>query len=161
MNTKYWGDAQGNISPPGLTYKQIDCFYTHCCGIREDDRVECWGTDNTGVWTQQPDGSILSGTLAVPSSLGICTKVAVGYDHSCAEDVSGNITCWGDNDYGQITVPSSVNDGTSNNILDCGQYFSTVLKNDGRLLVWGRATTGPAQIPSLGYSIPTELELES
>jgi hypothetical protein len=157
----YWGIDYENITPRGLTYIEIDCFAHHCCGIKPDGKVECWGTDTSGIWVQQPDGTVLSGSLAIPNNLGICNKVAVGYDHSCAETVSGNIICWGANDYGQSTVPTHVNDGTSNSILDCGKYFSTVLKQDGRILVWGKAITGPAEIITLGNSIPTELELGS
>lgn len=158
----YWGakDETNSITPPGLTYQQIDCFYTHCCGIRQDGKIECWGTDNTGIWVQQQDGTIISGLLAVPTNLGPCTKIAVGYNHNCAEDVFGNVSCWGLNEYGQTNVPASVNDGTSNLILDCGQYFSVVQKTDGRIIAWGIGISGPSQSIPLGNAAPTELELE-
>jgi len=160
-SVNYWGSKGENIEPKGLTYTQIDCFSTHCCGIRLDGKIECWGSDDSGIWVEMPDGTVLSGGLAVPPSLGVCNKVSVGYDHSCAEDVSGNIVCWGNNNYGQVTVPSYINDGTPNQILDCSKYFSAVQKTDGRILIWGRAITGPAEIIDLGNSVPTELTLES
>jgi len=154
---KIWGLDGSLTSPPGLTYSFIDCFYTHCCGIKENGLVECWGmpqittTNENGVYK----------IFDVPSTLGIANKLSVGYDHNCAEDINGNIICWGNNDYAQCSVPAEVNDGSANKIIDCGQYFTALLKQDGRLFLWGSGTTGSGTINILGSSIPTTVILET
>jgi len=85
----------------------------------------------------------------------------VGRDHACAQNIFGNVICWGgDNKYGQCDVPASVNDGTGNKYLDCGDGFSVVCKNDNRIIAWGLGLTGPIfTTPFEGSSVPTILEL--
>jgi hypothetical protein len=148
---KQWGNLLNRGSVPSTdSYKQVDCFASVCCGIKQDGLVECWGQDVFDV-TQ------------IPTSVGVCDLVAVGKDHACAQNRFGNVICWGGyNQYGQCDVPASVNDGTGNKYLDCGDGFSVVCKNDNRIIAWGLGVTGPDTIFQLsGSSIPTVLDLAS
>lgn len=57
------------------------------CGVRPGGRLECWSE-------------------SVPSSLvepsGEFVRVAVGPRHACALEADGAVTCWGDNEAGQV-----------------------------------------------------------
>jgi len=147
---QYWGNTEFRTKAPQTdNYTDIDCFHSVCCGVRQDNGlVECWGTD---VW------DIIDN---IPSNLGPCVHVAVGKDHACAENVFGQTICWGNNKFGQCGVPPSVNDGTGNKYLDCGDSFTVVCKNDNRVIAWGLGLTGSSETVQLsGSSIPTELSI--
>jgi hypothetical protein len=144
---KQWGNISNRGSVPSTdSYKQVDSFHTVSCGIKQNGLVECWGQD---IWD----------ITQVPTNLGVCDLVAVGRDHACAQNRFGNVICWGgDNKYGQCDVPASVNDGTGNKYLDCGDGFSVVCKNDNRIIAWGLGLTGPFfTTPFEGSSVPTIL----
>jgi hypothetical protein len=55
--------------------------------------VHCWGLNTLGQ-------------ASVPPSLGDIVDVSAGGYRSCATDLTGRLTCWGDT--GIIVVPSSL-----------------------------------------------------
>jgi hypothetical protein len=56
----------------------------------------------------------------------------------------GTVVAWGDNTYGQTTIPS----GLSNVVaIAAGSAHSLALKNDGTVVAWGDNTYGQATIP--------------
>jgi len=73
------------------------CAITQLSNASNDNITECWGTDNSGRY---------SDPYTVP---GITTAVdvAVGQNHACAALADGSVRCWGDNSYNQ--APSSIN----------------------------------------------------
>ena len=60
------------------------------------------------------------------------TLLAVGAFHSCAMDVSGDVSCWGMDDDGQATPEEA----TYINIWS-GADFTCGLTMDGGLICWG------------------------
>ncbi|MDE0267759.1 MAG: RCC1 domain-containing protein [Acidimicrobiaceae bacterium] len=46
-----------------------------------------------------------SDTTIATTTKSVYTAVSVGYDHSCALDMGGRITCWGSNENGQLDMP--------------------------------------------------------
>jgi len=87
----------------------ITAGYRHTCAILDDGSVSCWGDNARG---QLGDGTTTDrNTPTQTSSLGTDrTAVAItsGYEHTCAILDDGSVSCWGDNDYGQL------GDGTTN-----------------------------------------------
>src|SRR5262245_46683851 len=58
-------------------------------------------------------GLVVGWGLGAPPPMITATAIAAGYEHSCAIQAgSGAVVCWGNNDFGQATPPSSV-DGTA------------------------------------------------
>jgi len=56
----------------------------------------------------------------------------------------GTVVAWGDNSYGQTTVPS----GLSGVIATSAGYFHSIaLKTDGTVVAWGRNDSGQATVP--------------
>jgi len=116
------------------------------CGIKDDQEIACWGTNDYGQ-TDAPSGSF--------------TQISSGFDHSCAVTTSDTVACWGiddgsGSDYGQVTdAPSSIvdldNDGITADV-DCddtdpaiglpGIYYPD-LDEDGYGAQWTSIAAGP------------------
>jgi len=71
----------------------------------------------------------------VPATAGAqpYVQVAVGDSHTCALRQDGTAECWGDDAFGQSTVP----EGEVFVQLACGGAFSCGLREDGSVLCWG------------------------
>ena len=71
--------------------------------------------------------------------------IAAGYNFSLALKADGTVVGWGDNTYGQTTIPA----GLSNVVaIAAGYYHSLALKADGTVVGWGRNTRGQTTIPA-------------
>ena len=107
-------------------FKTVAAGAYHTCALRPAGDVVCWGRNDegqigtgTGTSPTPPlsvtgismgSGTGTSPTPLPPSSVtGITNAVAIaagGY-HTCALLVGGAVTCWGENDNGQLGNPSS------------------------------------------------------
>ena len=47
----------------------------------------------------------------------------------------GSVVAWGDNDYGQTTVPVAAQSGVT--AIAAGDCHTVALKNDGTVVAWG------------------------
>lgn len=85
-----FGEAaqQLRAAPPG-TFSALECRRAHCCGIKDDASLACWGAPHE--------------VYAPPT--GSFTSVAVAVRHACAVRAEGGTICWGDNDWGACNVP--------------------------------------------------------
>src|SRR5262249_40432091 len=77
----------------------------HTCAILADGGLRCWGLDDRGqlgygVQTNYGDDEPLAGLP--PVSVPPVISVDLGERHTCARVGSGDIRCWGANDYGQL-----------------------------------------------------------
>jgi alpha-tubulin suppressor-like RCC1 family protein len=90
------------VSPP-RSYTAISTLWlsTTVCGVRPDQAVECWGTNDRGQTGTTPFTPTLSPNPI--AGLAQCSAVAVGRYHACAL-CSGSISCWGDNRFGQLAT---------------------------------------------------------
>jgi alpha-tubulin suppressor-like RCC1 family protein len=57
----------------------------------------------------------------------------------------GLVAAWGDNTYGQTTLPAGVNDVKA---ISAGYSHSLALKSDGTVLAWGYGYYGEAKVPA-------------
>ena len=139
---------------PG-TYKSLSVGEYNNCAIGTDDRVYCWGSNNSGA-LGDGTGTNQDTPQAVVVGDGLiqAVEVANGQIHTCAIDTSGDIYCWGDNGWGALgngsntdsNVPVQVDvSGTGNSdfhSLVSGRGFSCALGSDDRAYCWGRNTDG-------------------
>jgi alpha-tubulin suppressor-like RCC1 family protein len=81
--------------------KQVAMADSHWCVLFDDGGVKCWGQNSYG---QLGDGS--TSFLASPPDSDVVTSavaVAVGENgHSCALLATGQVSCWGRDDSGQV-----------------------------------------------------------
>lgn len=106
--------------------------YAHQLWLKADGRVVLW---NDGSSQQLPD---ITNAVAI----------AIGEDastyHILALRSDGTVYAYGDNAYGQSTVPS----GLSNVIaIAAGRYHSVALKSDGTVVCWGDNSLGQCSYP--------------
>ena len=82
----------------------------HSCAILDDQSAKCWGYGYYGELGQgdnQTRGDVAGelGDNLPPIALGsgaVPTFIATGYAHTCVLLTSGQVKCWGYNQYGQL-----------------------------------------------------------
>ena len=98
---------------PGRTAVAISTGYGHACAILDNGSVSCWGYNR---WGQIGIGSVdafgannerqptPTNDLSELDDGGDRTAVGIasGVSHTCAILDDGSVSCWGDNQYGQL-----------------------------------------------------------
>jgi alpha-tubulin suppressor-like RCC1 family protein len=123
---------------------------SHTCARKPDLSVKCWGDDRSG---QLGTGGMTDGGVAAPQPVGItdAIRIAAGKNHTCVVRSSGKVSCWGDNQDGQIgngktnarsLVPEDVS-GLSDAVqIACGAAFSCAVRAAGSVVCWGSGLAG-------------------
>ena len=131
---------------------QISAGGYHTCALVAPAReVYCWG-DNSGGQVGEA-GTIGTDALLplVVASLGTnVTSVDAGGGHTCALLPTGEVRCWGRNDFGGLgrSGPADENPTTVANLvgtiesLALGDAHSCALNADGGVMCWGRGSDG-------------------
>ncbi len=83
------GDGCGKLESPWRHLDRVEEVVGRCARVK-GDAVTCWGAELV-----QPAMSKVQGVTGV-------TALAVGRRHGCALVAQGGITCWGENDHGQL-----------------------------------------------------------
>ena len=158
----------------GRTAVAISSGNSHSCAILDDASVSCWGDNGYG---QLGDGTNTTrNTPTQTATLGTGrTAVALssGSAHTCAILDDGSVSCWGENQYGQLgdgtttgrntpTQTSSLGTGRTAVALSSGGWHTCAILNDGYVSCWGSNGNGrlgdgtdterniPTQTSSLG-----------
>jgi len=163
-----WGrnmDAQlfipGSIARP----TKIEAAENHICLLGEDG-VHCWGSftpDTTslsnvtdlGVGNRQDcfiddNGLMCAGDnnklqTWVPDDIASsAVKVETGYDHNCAINHLAEVSCWGDDFYGESSPPVSLGPVS---VLAVGKDASCALESDAATC-WGDLASHPLSNPT-------------
>ena len=129
--------------------KSVSAGYSHTCALLQDGSAKCWGWNNKG---QLGDGSDVEYNTAPSLVLGVtnATSIASGYWHVCALLGGGNVTCWGNNQYGQLgngatgdkSAAVQVLNITSARTIALGHHHSCALLRSGVIKCWGRNANG-------------------
>lgn len=86
------GGSQGGAS--ALQIATVVAGRHGSCVIGFDGRVQCWG---------ETIGSASTPTSTTPVELeGSFVDVGKGFSHACGYDAMGTVSCWGNNDHGQL-----------------------------------------------------------
>jgi serine/threonine protein kinase/alpha-tubulin suppressor-like RCC1 family protein len=147
------GDAHAAAPTPvaGIaTFTQVSAGLTHSCGITLGGGIQCWGANDFG---QLGDSTAVD--HATPQRVARTTGhtfrvVAVGMAHTCALTVSGEVYCWGRNNYGQLGIGSVSNERTPVRVasgmafveLAVGWNHSCALTATGHAYCWGENANG-------------------
>lgn len=137
---------------PYATVRQMTLGRYHSCIVTPLRALHCWGRNSDG---QLGDGTEIP--RSVPTEVigmisGVVT-VALGAEHSCALKTSGQLFCWGSNQYGQLgdgshtaqTAPVLVNALAANIIaLTAGGSHTCALAQvgGGTVQCWGLNDNG-------------------
>lgn len=109
-NTENLGDDETleNLKPVDVGGKvvQLSLGYGHTCAVLENGDVRCWGQNDYGQLGYGNTETV--GDNEIPASQtpvalgGPAWKVFARGNHTCAILQTGDVRCWGRNDYGQL-----------------------------------------------------------
>ena len=156
------GSVQINFEPKAVSGVSniilIGAGSNHVLALRSDGQVFAWGNNDSG---QLGVGDVDS--RALPSEIDSAllegvVQIAAGAAHSLALLSDGTVIGWGDNSFYQLGIendsplaqvlePVVITDATGIPLTDIvsistGDYFSSVLTRDGRIISWGDNTKG-------------------
>ena len=148
-------------------WKQISVGSEHTCAISLDNKVYCWGRNNTGqLGINAYDDDPHTTPVAVNTTNGVSslygktvTSISTGTGYTCALDSTGAVHCWGWNDNGQIgdnttgtdrLAPVAVNiaSGTSSlygktvTSISANGYHTCAIDSAGHVHCWGNNNQG-------------------
>jgi alpha-tubulin suppressor-like RCC1 family protein len=106
------------------------------CAVTVSGEVQCWGGDLKSAAVEKASSTLLVGT---------------GMEHSCAVNTDLTVSCWGDNQYGELGNGTKVANSIAVNVknlsdvgnLAVGAHHGCVLMGDGNTVkCWGWNTYG-------------------
>lgn len=161
--TNAYDDAPWYVQPFGQNRKAIaiDAGGNTTCALLDDGAVSCWGAggygqlgNNTTANTNTPQD-----VASFPGNKD-AISIAVGSLHACVLLTDQNMSCWGNNLFGQLgdnttsnsTTPVLVQpmNGTANPVaLTLNNLHTCALLDDGNAACWGHGYYG-----ALGTGLP-------
>lgn len=161
-DTAHPADA-GDVPVGGLVH-QIATGRAHTCALLDEGKMRCWGWNRHGQLGYGHTTNI--GNATYPKAAGDIDvggpvkEIATGGLHTCALLETGNVRCWGDNEFGQLGYghtrpvgneygPWSMGDlplGGRAVAIEAGDFHTCALLEDERLRCWGLNRLG-----QLGY----------
>lgn len=121
-NAKAYRESAASKAP----LAKFACKQQLCVGIRTDGTLIQWGGTQSAFNSELPIGT----TRAI--------AVAVGYYHALYQKPDGTLGAWGQNFYGQATVPATLGKVIS---FDGGASHSVAVKENGTVVAWGVTAT--------------------
>jgi alpha-tubulin suppressor-like RCC1 family protein len=162
--------VKGYSEEPLTDLRQIEHGSTHACAALNNGLAVCWGQNNVGqLGRDQPvdvgvtPAPVLKGENEGGGPLGEVAEVALGFQFSCARQLSGKVYCWGRNNAGQLgrdsvdqvgvgqlptrrptPLPVVKDDGNPISALQValGGSHACAVADDKRVLCWGANSQG-------------------
>ncbi len=134
--------------------------YQFICALGDDGAVKCWGVNlsgQLGLGTTEsprscaPEETGNAGLVTLPApavAIGARGASDGGGAHACALLTNGDVTCWGENAFGQLgtgdtapllapSAPLVFGDGFTPASLVMGNQHSCAISTDRRVKCWG------------------------
>jgi alpha-tubulin suppressor-like RCC1 family protein len=125
--------------------KEISVGSSHTCALLSTGDIECWGRNVEGQ-LGNPATNFSSYPMKVEGLPGKATAVAAGNDHTCAILSSGDVVCWGENDFGELGDGTTKNSGIPVDVkglpekataIAAGGAHTCALLASGKVMCWG------------------------
>ena len=132
----------------------VTAGHDYSCATVQNGKVVCWGSN---LYGQLGNGNNISGsspsTAVSFSTLVSVSSVAAGGAHTCALTNTGSVTCWGDNQYGQLgnngnqtrdtpSDPITLPNGRTATAITAGFFHTCALLDNGQITCWGLNLSG-------------------
>src|SRR5713226_8176561 len=168
-----------------LTFGEVSAAFSHTCGVTTMGTAYCWGDSRYGELgintTTGPQQCSFSGTLfpcsPTPTTVAGTLRfaaVSAGGGHSCGVTTTGEVYCWGLNDFGELgtgttrsdSAPAAIAGGLTFAAISAGNLHTCGVTTTGAAYCWGDnkfgelgigSTTGPQQCSVSGSSSPCSL----
>ncbi len=135
-----WGDSGSStitLVPYSPNFTEISVGGDHVCALA-NQIAQCWGSDYSGD-TQVPSGHNNN------NNNNNFIHISSGMYHTCGLMANGTAFCWGNNEYGQLSVPPN----SKFVQISAGQYHTCgLIANGGSALCWGYDGWGQSSVPS-------------
>ena len=135
--------------------------------VNEVNYVQVVSTDRAGNTVSASSGNI---TRKIKKRV---KDISVGLTHSCVVVSTGEVKCWGQNNYGQLGIGNTTNIGTGPmqmgdylasvaglppvKKVSAGQYYTCALTIDGLVYCWGEGTFGKLGQENLSQQVLPQL----
>lgn len=138
-------DGLGNACPRGKL-RRISSLSRHSCAIRKG-HVFCWGEGRFGSLGNGEDRATVHAPKRATVGFGEVISVAVGGNHGCALQATGEVWCWGSAYSGELgngrferaLKPVKVQGLTDVVALSAGSTgFTCALQKQGTVMCWGK-----------------------
>lgn len=81
----------------------IDAGFSHTCALHSNGGISCWGDNSFGQLGNGESGQdALSVVPVAVTGITDAVKIAAGGHNTCALHSDGSISCWGNNESGQL-----------------------------------------------------------
>jgi len=148
------GDGSTTNSPSPLyigSYVSVAIGGWHTCGLTANGQAFCWGYNANGQLGAGPFSDIGESSRTPVSVAGELPfkDITAGLYHTCGLSPTGNVYCWGLNNYGQVGNDTTVSTNTPLQILDpatgavqfssvkAGSFYTCGLTTAGSVYCWG------------------------
>lgn len=139
--------------------RQFSTGYNHACAVTTSGTAYCWGNNSAGQLGNGDKDNRGFPTRVHGLETGV-REISAGWANSCAVLENGKVTCWGDNQYGQLgdgttisrTLPVEVVGLSDAITVSTGWPHSCALKSDGSAWCWGGNRDGSL---GNGTSVPS------
>jgi alpha-tubulin suppressor-like RCC1 family protein len=145
----------------GRTAVDLSLGGGHSCAVLDNGSVSCWGVNLYGqlgdatMGTGDPKPSLTGSFGAGRTAVSVTT----GIDHSCALLDNGSVSCWGQNEYGQLgtgdrvamsspTLIAPFDSGRTAVDVSAGRSHTCALLDNGQVSCWGQGSLGHGSIGS-------------
>jgi alpha-tubulin suppressor-like RCC1 family protein len=170
----------GTALVPLAGARQVAAGSAHSAAVTDDGSAFVWGdytralgqTELFGPAASAPETGVVTSPLQI-AELGQVSQIGLGFRHVCAALGSGQVVCWGRNDFSQLGRASLGADDAQAftallpNIDDAigvasGDSYSCALRETGAVVCWGSLFTSdltntlnlaPAQVPELSGAV--------
>jgi alpha-tubulin suppressor-like RCC1 family protein len=151
VNGELGNNATTNRSSPvqtistGNNWQLVSVGAYHSAAIKTDGTLWLWGQNTSGKLGNNSTIRVSSPVQTIAGGTN-WKQVSAGQDQTAAIKTDGTLWLWGNNGYGRLgdntTVSKSspvqtISTGTNWKQVSCGQSWTSAIKTDGTLWIWG------------------------
>jgi len=158
-----WTPVYTSLVPASFTVAHIEIGATHSCAISVAGAAWCWGQYNNGrLGTTTSSNSATP--IATASLGGTATEIAAGAAHTCALLTTGSVSCFGNNNMGQLgqalatassSTPTVVTFEATATHVSAGGQFTCALLSTAAVHCFGDNASGQLGSGSTGSARET------